>query len=212
MEAHLTCSTSSASDTQRQVSPVVLDLFRKFRAMYRGKFDQQFKAAKPVDRDRAVSAALLMFDEQLAGVSRGMVVFGLRRLEEEIAADKQQGKESWPPNAIEFAVLCKPRPRDLNMPDVGDAYQDARLGSWKKHSAIGLAAVTLSADDWRRGDAFCRPRFTAAYLALVERVACGEVLPRSNAAALLPAPERPNADEVKERFDLMRAALRGKAA
>lgn len=201
-------SMTSASETQRQVSPMISDLFSKFRVMYGGKFERLFQSCSSETTQRRISMALMEWDEKLAKIPPALVAYGLRRLSTEIESAKQQGKESWPPVADQFAVLCKPRPLDLGMPSVDHAYTAAKMRNWNLHPAVKAAGSRISAEDWAKGDWHCVPVFRAEYKHMVELIASGEPMPIVSGDNLLKlAHERP--EDTKDRFDLMRKALSG---
>jgi len=201
-------STNLESNAQRQVSPMIKDLFSKLRIMYGGKFDRLFQSDSAEATQRRIGLTFVEWEEKLFGIEQALVAYGLKCLGAEIECAKRKGQESWPPSADQFASLCKPRPVDLGLPTVDHAYTAAKLRNWCLHPAVKAAASRLSAEDWEKGDSYCVPMFRAAYGRVVDLVASGGTIPAVSSDNLLQLRhERP--ENTKEQFDLMRKALKG---
>ncbi|MGC3871645.1 replication protein P [Halomonas sp. GXIMD04776] len=152
--------------------------------------DALFDALKNLYGNKFVSQWGL-FDEQgvwlaeLAHLNVMQLNIGYCRCKERLKDFVREGKDAWPPQPAEFAVLCELRPEDLGMPTMEEAWAEvcekAHSPSnhlWS-HVVVRLAArkvtwaiMHTSFDEIGR----VRDRFSQEYLALVNRVMSGQQL------------------------------------
>lgn len=123
---------------------------------------------------------------ELAHLSRRHLELGVSRLRQQVREAARSGDEAWPPQPVAFAALCEPRPEDLGMPAVSEAWKEAGAHShdpthhaWS-HPAVRLAGQAIGWWELRhvlpsRVERLER-RFAREYTALVNRVMAGEEL------------------------------------
>lgn len=204
-----TRSTNLTSDELPEPTLDVRDLFAKLRTMFPQKFERRYTARREETTRRRFLTMALEWDEKLQGIDRKMMRYGLNKLSAEVESKQREGKEAWPPSADQFAALCRVKPRDVGMPTADEAYTAAKLRSWDLDPAIYAAAKCLTADEWRKGDWFCLPRFRKFYQEFVERKAAGCPVQYKQVSTNLLAHQKPSKEEMQKVFDGMKKAARG---
>lgn len=118
---------------------------------------------------------------------------GIARLRQQVQDAARQNDEAWPPTPVAFAALCQPRPEDMGLPAVPDAWREVcnhahhpAQHRWS-HEAVRLAGAAVGWWELTHGGGESRAsrlesRFRREYAALVNRVMAGEQL---HARALL---------------------------
>ncbi|WP_162500808.1 replication protein P [Modicisalibacter coralii] len=152
---------------------------------------------------------------ELAHLPRRAIELGLQRCRDQVRDAARTGDEAWPPQPLAFAGLCEPRPEDLGLPTVAQAWREASShahdpSGWRwSHEAVRLAGQAVG---WweiqhvmpSRVERLER-RFAREYEALINRVMAGENLtPRH----LLEHDGNRSAAELAERASNEQAAQR----
>lgn len=151
-------------------------VFDAMGQLYGNKFSSQWGA---FDADGAWLA-------ELGHLTRQHVENGIGRLRQQVRAMARDGSEAWPPQPLTFAALCEPRPSDLGLPDVADAWREACAGAhspagrrWS-HEAVRLAGQAVGWWELMHVQpsrlSRLESRFAREYQALVNRVMAGEGL------------------------------------
>ncbi|CAM3308483.1 hypothetical protein HALO32_02582 [Halomonas lysinitropha] len=123
---------------------------------------------------------------ELSHLSRRHLELGISRLRQQVRESARSGDEAWPPQPVAFAALCEPRPEDLGLPAVAEAWREAAghahdpAGHRWRHEAVRLAGAAVG---WweithvqpSRVERLER-RFAREYTALINRVMAGEDL------------------------------------
>ncbi|WP_168709198.1 replication protein P [Halomonas borealis] len=151
-------------------------VFNALTELYGYKFSSQWGAYDEGERWLA----------ELAHLSVRHLELGIGRLRQQVREAARAGDEAWPPQPVAFAALCEPRPEDVGLPAVAEAWREAtanahdpRQHRWS-HEAVHMAG---SAVGWwelthvlpSRVDRLER-RFGREYQALINRVMAGEDL------------------------------------
>lgn len=123
---------------------------------------------------------------ELSHLSHRHLELGISRLRQQVREAARSGDEAWPPQPVAFAALCEPRPEDLGLPAVTEAWREAAghahdpAGHRWRHEAVRLAGAAVG---WweithvvpSRVERLER-RFAREYQALINRVMAGEDL------------------------------------
>lgn len=166
------------------------------------------------------SSAWGEFDEngswlaELAGYTRAGVARGIKCCRLAVRDAARAGDKAWPPQPIEFAALCEPRPEDFGMPSVADAWREAvehshapTLHRWSHEAArlAGEMAGWSNIQENRRLERGKTPAqmFAEHYDALANRAIAGEPL---NVRHLIESDAHRSPAELAERAGRERAA------
>lgn len=123
---------------------------------------------------------------ELGHLSQRHLELGIHRLRQQVREAARSGDEAWPPQPVAFAAMCEPRPEDLGLPAVAEAWREATAhahqpaGHRWSHEAVRLAGAAVG---WweithvqpSRVERLER-RFAREYEALVNRVMAGDEL------------------------------------
>jgi len=123
---------------------------------------------------------------ELAHLPRRALELGIQRCREQVRDAARTGDAAWPPQPLAFAGLCEPRPEDLGLPTMAQAWREASghahdPAGWRwSHEAVRLAGQAVG---WweilhvlpSRVERLER-RFAREYEALINRVMAGEDL------------------------------------
>ena len=123
---------------------------------------------------------------ELGHLSQRHLELGIHRLRQQVREAARSGDEAWPPQPVAFAALCEPRPEDLGLPAVAEAWREATAhahqpaGHRWSHEAVRLAGAAVG---WweithvqpSRVERL-EKRFAREYQALINRVLAGEEL------------------------------------
>lgn len=151
-------------------------VFDALGQLYGNKFSSEWGA---FDADGAWLA-------ELGHLTRQHLELGITRLRQQVVDMTRAGGEAWPPQPLAFAALCEPRPSDLGLPDVAEAWREACAGAhspadrrWS-HEAVRLAGQAVGW--WELMHVVpsrlsrLESRFSREYQALINRVMAGEEL------------------------------------
>lgn len=204
-----TAETSSTASGPR-VTDVDMDLvFDAMGRMYGAKFVSQWGE---YDADGSWLA-------ELAHLTRQHLELGIRRLRQQVRDAARAGEEAWPPQPVSFAALCEPRPEDMGLPAVAEAWREVSAHShepelWQwSHEAVRMAGAAVGWWELQhvipsRVERLER-RFAKHYQALINRVMAGEQL---QARALLESDGNRSPAELAARAGAEQAAKRAEEA